>query len=240
MIFIVLWSLNFILLLKFEISKKIDYLFLVHPIVYIFFKIFLEILEKANNKIRFYREEKKIIREIPTLIDFLKSYMLAGLLLPAATMAVLKQKKWCYPIQYSLTHICNNYAQGKSFKICLTEAILLAKERKTRQYLSILYLSLRLGCSTGENLTQILEKVKDKTNDRLHLDRKLKMTTAQMRLQSMVIILAPIVLALIIYLIFPDYILFFFQTGIGNMLLCLMIALNLLGGYFINRILRIQ
>ncbi len=235
-----LFLINFFFLTQFKFKKKRDYIFVVHPLLYLVFNIFYEILLLLKNIYFLIQDEKNIIKEIPILIDFLKSYLQAGLLLPMSVSSVLKQRKWCLPIQNSLIYICNNYAQGKSFKESLSAAILLVKEKKSRQYLCLLYLSLRIGCASGENIIQIIDKVKNKTQDRLSLERKLKITTAQMRLQSIVIILSPFFLAFIVYLISPEYILFFFNEIIGRALLTVMIVLNVLGAYFLQKILEIK
>ena len=238
--FFFMFLIQLIILFIFEMKSKRDYLLLIHPLLYFCFLLFNFIFIRGINYLLSRREEKKSIKEIPKLIDFLKSYLLAGLLLPNAMTAVLKQKNWCYPIRYSLTSICNHFDQGKSFKESLSFGLEFTKANKSRQYLCFLFLALRLGCSTGENLTQILEKMKEKTKDRLNLERKLKMTTAQMRLQSLVIILAPLFLSFILYLLSPEAILFFFRSSVGNILLIFMVILNFIGAYLINQILRIK
>lgn len=229
------------LFFTFIINKnKYYYFFIIHPSIYFIILMAIRMFGLLNTFYIQRNEEKKITKEIPTLIDFLKSYMIAGLLLPNALEEVLKNKKWCRPISDTLNYICSNYMQGKSFKESLTNGINLVKYKKSRQYLCLLFVSLRLGYSTGENLTQILEKVKNKTQDRINLERKLKVTTAQMRLQATVIILSPLFLSIIVYFISPEYILFFFRTSMGLSLFILMIFMNICGAYFLNRILRIK
>ncbi len=215
-------------------------LFILNPLIIFILKYF-SIFRIKFYKIFFsYKEEKKILKEIPTLIDYLKSYMISGLLLPAAISNALKYRQWCMPIQSSLEIFCNNYAHGKSFQESLSEAILLIKSNKNGRHLSLLYISLRLGYSTGENINNILEKVKHKTQDCLNLERKLTLTTAQMRLQSFIVILSPVFLSIVIYFIAPDHILFFFHCTLGRVLLILMISLNILGAYFLKKILAIK
>ncbi|MES2615767.1 MAG: hypothetical protein V4591_10165 [Bdellovibrionota bacterium] len=235
-----LFFINFFTFISFKRTSKKDYLFIFHPCIFIAVLLLIELFNVIKNFYSNFQEERKVTKEIPALIDFIKSYLLAGLLLPSALTFVLKQKKWCSPIQNSLSAICNNYAHGKSFQESLYCGINLTKTKQSYQYLCIFYLSLRLGYSTGENMTHILEKVKYKTQDRLNLERKLKMTTAQMRLQSLVIILSPFFLGFIIFLVSPEYILFFFQETVGRFLFIFMIILNVLGAYFLNRILKIR
>ncbi len=92
---------------------------------------------------------------------------------------------------------------------------------------------------SGENIINIIEKVKQKTQERLELNRKLKMTTAQMRLQALVILLSPVCLCFIIFFISPDYILFFINNYIGLTLLLLMVIFYILACYFLHKFLRI-
>jgi tight adherence protein B len=239
-LFMEFFFIQLMLLYLLDMKSKKDWLILLQPLIFVFLFLVFPLLKSMKAKFDLQREEKKVIQEIPNLVDFLRSYLMAGFILPNAITAVLKQKKWSAPIQYSLTSVSNHFAQGKSFRESLSMGIEYAKAKKSRQYLCLLYLSLRLGSATGENLTHILEKMKHKTQDRLGLERKLRMTTAQMRLQALVITLAPSCLGGVVYLLSPDSILFFFQTFVGNALLILMIILNSLGAYFIFQILKIK
>jgi Flp pilus assembly protein TadB len=192
--------------------------FILHPIIFIIIVLSTKLLLKLQISYQTSKENLKITKEIPALIDFLRSYLLAGLLLPAAFNTVLKQKNWCKPILHSLTSISNSYSQGKSFKQCLSEGIVSLNGKKLHQYLNLMLISLKLGHSTGDNMTQILEKIKYKTQDCIDLERKLKITTAQIRLQSSIIILSPLFLAIIIYFISPRSI--FFKKNYENKLVC--------------------
>jgi Flp pilus assembly protein TadB len=193
-----------------------------------------------KQKIFLYREEKNITKEIPTLIDFLKSYLYAGLLPIQALSFALKQKKWSPTTEYILTKILNQQMQGKSLESCLTSGILETQGKKTRRYLNLLLLSLRIGCLSGANLVQILEKVQSKTEEKLSLDRKISIATAQIRLQSWIIILAPIFLGLVLFFISPSYILFFFNDSKGNFLLLIMIFLNVTGALVLKSFLKLD
>jgi tight adherence protein B len=240
MFFIVLLLINLLNCIFFQFKRKSDFIWIIHPFFYFLYNFLNKFI------INFYkiyinnRERNKINKEIPALIDFLKSYVLAGLLLPSAIMEVQKQRKWCHAIEYSLQIISSNYAQGKSFRESLNLGIEISKIDQKQQFLCLLYLSLRLAYSTGENTASILEKVKQKTLDRLTLERKMKMVTAQMRMQSSVITSAPSFIAFVLYFVSPSYLLFFIHNSLGNLLLFIIIILNFLGAYFLHSILRIN
>lgn len=200
----------------------------------------LPFISKIKRKISAHREEKKITKEIPTLIDFLKSYLYAGLLPTQAISFALKQKSWSTTTAHVLSTILNQHAQGKPFESCLTAGILETQGKATRQYLNLLLLSLRMGCTSGANLIQILEKIQKKTEEKLALERKIQISTAQIRLQSWVIALAPLFLAMILFFISPSYILFFLQEPKGNALLGLMIFLNVTGSLVLKSLLKME
>ena len=232
--------MNFVFIKSIKINKKYDYFLSLQPLAFVLFPWILKFMESVFLQYKLNREEKKIILELPGLIEFLKSYLLSGLHLPLALKSLLIQKKWCFPISSALSTICIHYSQGKGFTESLKFGISIAKEKKSRQFLFLLLTTIRQACTSSENVTQILEKVKQKALDSIQLERKIKTTTAQMKLQSFVIILSPIFLALILLLISPNNILFFVQTGVGKFLLFFMIVMNFLGAYFLNRILKIQ
>lgn len=195
---------------------------------------------KIKKRAFLHREEKKITNEIPNLIDFLKSYLYAGLLPIQAISHALRQKKWCHTIRSTLGVVLNSNMQGKSLNACLTQGILKTQGKESRKYLHLLLSSLRLGCDTGANLIQILEKVQSKTEEKIQLERKIKVATAQIRLQALIIILAPFFLAFILYFLSPAYILFFIETQFGNFLLLIMIILNIIGAITLKSILKLE
>jgi tight adherence protein B len=238
--FLILFIINLYLCFQKKPAIKNNFLFFLQPILYFLGLILIFYFAKLKEKFTDTLEDRKITREIPTLIDFLRSYLLAGMILPNALSLVLKQKKWCKPIMSCLSEICHEHAKGTRFQECLSHGIDFAKQTNSRQYLCLLFLSLRAGISCGENIGSILEKVKTKTQDRLELNRKLKLITAQMRLQSLVILLAPMGLGIIIQLISPNYLHFFFTSKCGHFLFAIMIILNLLGAYFLKKILTIK
>lgn len=231
---------NFLFFYFIPTKKKIDFLCLIHPILYVLVSLAHFSFFTLQNILCNQREEKKITKEIPTLIDFLRSYLMAGMVLPQMFPYVLAQRNWCEPIKQSLFLICQEQNKGLRFQDCLQKGIEFCKNTPSRQYLCLLFSSLKAGLSSGDNIGTIIEKVKYKTQDRIHLERKLKMMTAQMRMQSLVILLAPLGLSILIYLISPNYILFFFENPVGRFLLFIMIILNSLCAYFLRKILTIK
>lgn len=184
------------------------------------------------------RQERLVTKELPVLIDFLRSYLMAGLLLPQALSHSLRVKKWCHPICQSLQEIQKSYAYGERFQKSVGHQTGFSGARPSRRFLHQLYLSLTNCPHSGDQVLVVLEKIKHKAQESLSLEKKLRTATAQIRLQSSIIFCAPLALAGILYLISSNSILFFFTEPIGHVLLFMMVILNLAGGLVLRRLTR--
>jgi tight adherence protein B len=230
----------FIFLEKIKVEKKFLPFFFLNIFLYFIILFFNHFVLKIKKSIKQSQEIKKQKNEIPKLIEYMKSYVKSGLQ-PSQIVKILAQKKiWCVSIQKKLNDISNYNLQGTSFEQSVNMAIQKIVKTKSNQHFIFLLSALRLGHITGGNLISILEKVKLKTENSILIERKIKVTTAHMRLQSAVISLAPCVLALVLWVINPQYIEFFFTNPLGNFLFFIMILMNFIGFYFLKSIAKIE
>lgn len=234
--FLLLLTFHALFILKNKLIKKYFILFLISPILYLLFPIFIKYFYLINLRIKNRIERKNQMKEIPKLIEYLKSYLKSGIQATQAIQIISKKNKWTPPIQNSLSQITNYYSQGMSFESSINVVISSIPNHKYNYFLLFFLSSLKLGYSSGGNIVSILEKVKSKIESSIFLDQKIHATTAQMRLQAIIISLAPLALAFIIFFISPSYILFFFYNEIGNFLLFLMLSLNIIGFYLLKSI----
>jgi len=135
--------------------------------------------------------------------------------------------------------IDRNYRQGKGFGQCLDDFIIKMNLENYNKCLLFLVMSFRIAYYSGSSLIEIVEKVKKRTTDSIYIRQKLKSTTAQMRLQGIVILVAPSIIALLLAVISPSYIHFFFSSAVGLFLLGLVIFLNILAYISLRFILRV-
>jgi tight adherence protein B len=240
LLFILLLILYALFLLKRSVNKKYFILFLVNPILYLLYPHLLQYLQNIKKRIQNGIERRKQIKEIPKLIEYLKSYIKSGVQPSQAIKIISKKRKWSSPIQNSLSQMTNYYSQGMSFESSIHIVISSISKNKYNHFLLFFLSSLRIGYMSGGNMVSILEKVKNKIENSIFLDQKIHATTAQIRLQAIIISLAPLALASIIWFISPSYILFFFDNKVGNFLFAFMLLLNVVGFYLLKLISRLN
>lgn len=188
------------------------------------------------SKVSEYREEKKIFSELPLLIDNLRSCLKAGLCLDDALIFALRKRNWCQLISSTLTKIVLLRKAGTTMSESLTRVKAELDTSFSGRFLGMLLVSVLIGFETGGDLVQLLEKAQEKIQTSLDLRRKIKVFTAQMRMQSMVIALAPVGIAVLLLLLDPERILFFVRSLFGISLLVLMSIFYFVGIRMLNKL----
>lgn len=93
---------------------------------------------------------------------------------------------------------------------------------------------------TGGNLSQILEVISNTIRERLKIKGEIRSLTSQGRMSGIVIGLLPIVIAMFLMVINPEYILTFVNTRAGNIMLIVCAVLEGLGFMAINKVVDIK
>jgi tight adherence protein B len=88
----------------------------------------------------------------------------------------------------------------------------------------------------GGNLAEILGRIAHMTRERFTINRQIRVFTAQGRMSGNVLSALPIGIALVLLLINPDYILTLVRTPIGRLLLGIAVTMQLIGHFWIRRI----
>ncbi|MDP4110076.1 MAG: type II secretion system F family protein [Bacillota bacterium] len=92
----------------------------------------------------------------------------------------------------------------------------------------------------GGNLSEILDGISDTIRERIKLKTSVKVLTASGRTSGMVIGLMPVIIFFLLMLLNPSYIMMFFKTRIGIMLLCVSGALETAGFLTVRKIVSIK
>jgi len=156
---------------------------------------------------------------------------------------------------YSYMQAVNSVAKdmpdpvGKEFKILLkemslgvtaSEALENLTDRVDSKDLSLMVVAIKIQRETGGNLAEILMNISETIRARIKIQGEIKTLTAQGRMSGMVIGLMPIVLILILLLINKEYISILFNTQIGKVLVVCAVISELIGAFFIKKIVDID
>lgn len=140
------------------------------------------------------------------------------------------------PIGTEFKRAVNEMGFGSSLEEALNGLV----ERINSADLVLTVAAVNVQRQTGGNLSQILEVISNTIRDRLKIKSEIKALTSQGRMSGSVIGLLPVVIAMFLMLLNPEYILTFVETKIGNILLLACLALEAIGFIFINKIVDIK
>jgi len=124
--------------------------------------------------------------------------------------------------------------------IPIQQALLNLNNRIKLDDVKLLVSSINTVLELGLSLKAIFVSVASLIRERSKIERKIKMLTAQVRFQGLVISLVPFVFALIMYFVDPETINYFFSTDKGNITLCAIVIMQITGFLFIRKIMNIE
>lgn len=105
---------------------------------------------------------------------------------------------------------------------------------------SLLCAALRISRETGGNLAETLEALGDAIRRKVTIEGKIRALTAQGRLQAWAMGLLPILCGVLLWFVEPDAMRALFTTWYGLAACGFMTVMQLLGVYFLRRVMRID
>lgn len=100
--------------------------------------------------------------------------------------------------------------------------------------------AVQIQRQVGGNLAEVLDNISSTIRERIKIKGEVKTITAQGRMSGLVISVLPPGIGFIIYLINPEYIGTLFKNPIGIMIIVFSIMMELLGIFFIKKIVKIE
>jgi tight adherence protein B len=113
-------------------------------------------------------------------------------------------------------------------------------ERVPLPDLSIAVTAILIQLDVGGNLAEVLEIVANTVRERQRLRSEMDTLTAEGRLSGLILLLLPVMMAVILMVLNPTYMSALFQTSLGHLLLVCGVALQIMGGLVIKRMLRLE
>jgi len=106
--------------------------------------------------------------------------------------------------------------------------------------LELLITAVMIQRQVGGNLAEVLDNISTTIRERIKIKGEIKTITAQGRMSGIVIAILPPALGFIIYLVNPQHIGLLFKSTLGFILVGASIMMELLGIYFIKKIVDIE
>lgn len=112
--------------------------------------------------------------------------------------------------------------------------------RSKNDNLELVVTAVMIQRQVGGNLAEVLDNIYSTIRERVKIKGEIKTITAQGRMSGLVISLLPPGLGVILYVINPEHIGLLFKTSLGLAIIGFSILMELLGIYFINKIVKIE
>jgi tight adherence protein B len=140
------------------------------------------------------------------------------------------------PISEELEVVLREYQLGTP----LDEALINLQNRMPARNLELAVSAIRIGRAVGGNIPEILEDIANTIRESYRLRQVIETQTAQGRLQAWVMGLMPAAVCGLFYLLDPELIRPLFETLGGYIILAIAIVLNIIGVYFILKVIDIR
>jgi tight adherence protein B len=173
-------------------------------------------------------------RHFPDSLDMLTSALRAGLALSAAIRVVAEEAPEAVAREFMI--LFEEHRLG----LDLREALGHLSRRVDSTELRLFVTAILLQRETGGNLTEILERTAYIIRDRFRILGDVKTMTAQARLSGMILTFLPVLLAGVIFMLAPDYLIGFVRDPLGPYFVGAALALQVIGYAIMNRIISIK
>lgn len=184
------------------------------------------------------KKEKKRIQKfndgLADMISTVVGSLRAGFSFPQALKTVVEESD--DPISTEIGNVLKEMQYGSSLEDALNEL----HERMPSEDLELMIQAILIQRQVGGNLATVLDKIVQTIRDRTKIQRQIVTLTAQGKLSGIVIGLLPVILAVLLYLIEPDYIGTLFTNVIGMAMLGAGIISGVIGFILIRKVTTIE
>lgn len=136
------------------------------------------------------------------------------------------------PVSDVFTEIVQQQALGKT----LEEAIQTAADKTTSPDMKLFAAATVIQLRSGGNLADMMDRLVHVIRDRIRLQRRVRVLTAQTQLSKRILIAVPIGLLFLLATTKPDYLAPMFDTAVGRNLLITAGVLLVVGSWVMNKI----
>jgi tight adherence protein B len=184
-----------------------------------------------------YQRRKRIERYeslMPEAIDLMVNALKSGFSLEASLSLVAQEIPDPIGSEFAITF------EEQNLGLDFVQALENMYRRLPSEDLRIMTTAISVQKRTGGNLTEVLSKISGMIRERMQLRREVRIFTAQGRFSGIVLTVLPIVLALILTFLNPEYLKILFIDPVGQYLLATALTLQILGFLVIRRIIRLK
>lgn len=140
------------------------------------------------------------------------------------------------PVGVEFARVCNEIRYGAT----MDEALENMTERVKSADLMLVVSAVCIQRTTGGNLSEILTTISETIRERLKIKGEIRSITAQGRTSGMIIGALPVMIAVALMLLNPDYMNSFFTTSSGRVMLIASVIMEIIGFIGIKKVITIK
>ena len=159
------------------------------------------------------RRVKAFLQEFPNSLDVIVRAVKSGLPLNDAVRLIASESP--DPVKTEFRRVVESQQLGLS----LPEAVLRMPETMPCSEASFFGIVIQIQSQAGGNLSEALGNLSRVLRDRKKMKAKVKALSMEAKASAFIIGALPIIVAFLVYLTSPDYIMPLFTTGMGNLIL---------------------
>lgn len=177
---------------------------------------------------------KKIDQQLPDTIMLLSNSLKAGYSFMQAVEVASKELP--PPISLEFKQLLKEVNLGVNTE----QALESLTGRVQSEDMKLVILAVLIQRQIGGNLSEILDNISDTIRSRIKVKGEINVLTAQGRISGFIISLLPVALGFAIFVINPTYIILLFTDPLGMAMLGASVIMQLIGIFFIRKIIRIE
>ncbi len=171
---------------------------------------------------------------LPEAIDLTVNALRSGFSLESSLSLVAQEMPEPVGNEFAITY------EEQNLGVDFVQALDNLNRRMPSDDLRIMTTAISIQRRTGGNLAEILTMIGRMIRERFSLRREIRIHTAQGRLSGMILVLLPIALAVMIQIVNKNYLKILYDDPIGLYMILIVIVLQMIGIYFIKRIVRLK
>jgi len=185
-------------------------------------------------RVRSARRAAKMEKQLPEVLDMMVSMLSVGHALPTALEQLGAQAPAPVGEEFRLLH------DEMTFGVSAEDALQHMTDRTRSDDIRCLVMAILVQRETGGNLTVVLASLAGVVRERLKLKGKIQALSAEGRMSAWVLTLLPLIVAVLINFIQPEYLRVFWTDPAGIKLLYLMIGMLVVGNAWMRKIARLR
>ncbi|MDZ4686383.1 MAG: type II secretion system F family protein [Planctomycetaceae bacterium] len=172
--------------------------------------------------------------QLPEALALIARAIRSGHSLNSAMRAVTEEM--LPPVTTEFRRVCDAVSLGTPLEVALETLLLRVPSDDLRFFVT----AVQIQKQSGGNLGEVLDKIGECVRERFRIEGQVQALTGEGRISGIVLMAMPVVLFFTMLAINPEYVNLLFNDPLGQQLLQISVALQVVGGFVIQKVVQID